>query len=405
MKIALLELLEEHPAMLRGLMAEALEDMTADRPRSERGNDDYEDDDLLRERPHRHSTRSRRSRTNTPSPEFSDSAAEGLRRPNGRTAAPEYSTPGSDSMGPSGRWDLNEDPPDLEEHLGATTSDYGAAFDPFFRKPPSSSSFGGVSSGPASHNRTANATSTNVSSHGSAYLSRGLTLILEPDLRPYVVLPMASSILMFSIATWLGIGQFGAFGGWTHGYLPFWLSWIDWLLWPIFTIAPVAIIFYFFALGANLFAASFNALLAEKVSRKIDGLPIGGGPGFGTAIFRLPSSIQEEWRKSMWFIIRALVVVVLFFIPLVNLAAPFVWILFSAWSFSLKYLDYPVSNQDLEFDETRALAAENRWLVLEFGSAALLMTIVPVINFVVMPAAVAGAAALWTERMALRRNI
>ncbi|CAK0742665.1 CysZ protein [Gammaproteobacteria bacterium] len=407
MKIALMELLEEHPAMLRGLMAEALEDMTADRSRGEREDDDYEEDDLIRERTRRHTARPRRTRAHASSPGFPDPEAENTHhRAAGRTTS-EFSTTEAEGANPAGHWDHNEESFAPEEsHPGATTSDYGAAFDPFFRKqsPASGSVYGGTAANPPFHHH-ANTKPSQSSFSGAGYLSRGLTFLLDPDLRPYLVLPMATSILLFSIAVWLGMGRFGAFSGWTHGYLPFWLSWIDWLLWPFFTIAPVVIIFYFFTLVANILAAPFNSLLAEKVSRKLNGLPLGGGPGFGTAILRVPSSLKEEWRKSVWFVVRAFAVMILFFIPLINLAAPFVWTLFSAWSLALKYIDYPVASQDLEFDETRALAAENRWLVLEFGGAVLLMTIVPVLNFVAMPAAVAGASALWTERMAIRRNV
>ena len=43
--------------------------------------------------------------------------------------------------------------------------------------------------------------------------------------------------------------------------------------------------------------------------------------------------------------------------------------------------------------------AEQRPLALGFGLAALCMTLIPVVNFIAMPAAVAGATALWIERL------
>ncbi|CAK0770971.1 CysZ protein [Gammaproteobacteria bacterium] len=416
MKTALMELLEEHPAMLRGLMAEALEDMTRERPRGgdrdrDREDDDYEDDDF----PRRHTARpSRRSRMNA-SAGFSGPGPEDIPTNNPRRAANNgatagYSTAGPEGIGPTGRWNPAGETATVEDpQMGAATPDYGAAFgssDPFFRKPPlPGGAYGSAAPSSPFQNRQGAATSPVTPFTGAAYLSRGLSLLINPGLRRYVVLPLASSVLLFSFAIWWGMGQFGAFNGWAHGYLPFWLIWIEWLLWPIFTIAPVVVVFYFFTLITNIIAAPFNSLLAEKVSRQISGLPMGAGPGFGTAILRVPSSLKEEWRKSVWFIVRALIFVVLFFIPLVNLVAPLLWALFSAWSLALKYLDYPIGNQGLEFDETRALAAENRWLVLGFGVAVLAMTIVPVLNFVAMPAAVAGASALWTDHMALRRNM
>lgn len=400
MKIALMELLEEHPAMLRGLMAEAIEDMTAERSRSEREEED--EDELIRERGRRYNARTRRSRNNGSPPN-----AEAIPpRRSTKTTNSEFLTSDTDNLNATG-WERNDEPPLPEDSI----TDEVAELEQMFKKtaPPSSNSLfnNTTANNTAFNNRTSSSKTTKnySNANGPDYLLRGLTFLLDADLRPYIILPMLTSIFLFSFAVWLGMGQFGAFSSWTSGYLPFWLSWIDWLLWPIFTIAPVVIIFYFATLAANILAASFNSLLAEKVSRKLNALPLGGGPGFGTAILRVPSSLKEEWRKSLWFVIRAALVMVLFFVPLVNLAAPFIWALFSAWSLALKYLDYPVARQDLEFDETRALAAENRWLVLGFGAAVLLMTIIPIINFIAMPAAVAGASALWTERMAIRRNM
>jgi len=379
MKIALMELLEEHPAMLRGLMAEALEDMTAERPRGER--DEEDDDEPIRERVRRH-TRPRRSRAHPATAEERHSEDDHS----------EHSEPLTEN------WDNSSTA--AADNLDDSGPASYPGIDPFLKKaPPAGDSPYASSAPPRPRPRAARIPLT-----GSEYLLQGLSLLLEADLRPYIAIPAVASMLAFSLAVWLGMGQFGAFGNWGHGYLPFWLGWIEWLLWPFFTIAPVTLIFYFFTMVANFFVAPFNALLAEKVARHINGLSINTGPGFGSALLRFPSLLKEEWRKSMWFLIRALLLTILFFIPLINLAAPFIWGIFAAWSLSLKYLDYPVRNQDLEFDETRAIAAENRWLVLGFGGSVFLMTIIPVLNFIVIPAAVIGAAALWTERMATQGN-
>ncbi len=405
MKIALMELLEEHPGMLRGLMAEALEDMTSDR-RSVRDEPDYEEDDF----PRRHTVRPQRSRMHSSGfSGFGDGISSSTRR-TGAGSGAGFSTQNPESVSSSGRWSTggSATPSPEDPHLGATATDYGTPYgaaDPFFRT--------SSASGAAHDNQAAGApfhhhpgiARSGAPLTGAAYLSQGFNLIVHPGLRRYVVLPMITSALLFSFALWWGMGQFGAFGSMAHGYLPFWLGWVEWLLWPFFVIAPVVIIFYFFTLITNIIAAPFNALLTEKVSRQMSGMPLGGGPGFGAALLRVPASLKDEWRKSMWFILRALGLLVLFFIPFVNLIAPLVWALFASWSLALKYLDYSVNNQNLEFDETRALAAENRWLVLGFGGAVLLVTIVPLLNLVAMPAAVAGASALWTERMAVRRNI
>ena len=388
MKTALMELLEEHPAMLRGLMSEAIEDMSTEtartRAKAHQEEEEYEEEEI-REPPRR----PRPKRSSKPS------ASEGMRRKMGG-----FSTLDAEDLGVSSRWadsDRNNGPE--EPPPNPNTPDYSSLFDdPFF----GSSNSPGQTASPSYQTPASPVSSSPLA--GATYLSRGLTLLAHGNLRSYVVLPMVASILLLSVATWWGMGQFGMFGSWSHGYLPFWLSWIEWLLWPFFAITPVVLVFYLFTLVANLLAAPFNLLLSEKVSRHLNGLPLGGGPGFGTALLRIPSSLKDSWRKSMWFIIRTALLVGLFFVPLLNLIAPFLWALFASWSLALKYLDYPVSSHGLDFEETRAIAAEKRWLVLSFGAAVLVITIIPVLNLVAMPAAVAGAAALWTERLAPRRT-
>jgi CysZ protein len=87
-------------------------------------------------------------------------------------------------------------------------------------------------------------------------------------------------------------------------------------------------------------------------------------------------------------------------IPGVNLFAPLAWALFGAWMLAIEYADYPMGNHDYYFAQEKALLAKHRPLALGFGGVLLVMTLVPVLNFLAMPVGVAGATALWVERLA-----
>jgi CysZ protein len=89
----------------------------------------------------------------------------------------------------------------------------------------------------------------------------------------------------------------------------------------------------------------------------------------------------------------------LFFVPLLNLLAPPAWLLFGAWMLAMEYLDYPLGNRGLLFSEVRARATEQRSLTLGFGIGVLCLTLIPLLNFVAIPSAVAGATRLALERM------
>jgi len=88
----------------------------------------------------------------------------------------------------------------------------------------------------------------------------------------------------------------------------------------------------------------------------------------------------------------------LFLIPGINLIAPFTWLAFSAWMLAVEYADYPMGNHGLRSDEQKQRLGNKRLLSLGFGGAVTVATMIPVVNFLVMPAAVAGATAMWVKQ-------
>jgi CysZ protein len=57
-----------------------------------------------------------------------------------------------------------------------------------------------------------------------------------------------------------------------------------------------------------------------------------------------------------------------------------------------------MGNHGLRADEQKRRLGEKRMMSLGFGGAVTIATMIPVVNFLVMPAAVAGATAMWVER-------
>jgi len=229
---------------------------------------------------------------------------------------------------------------------------------------------------------------------GMHYLLQGLRLIRQPGLRQYVIMPVLISTLCFA----------GAIFGLTYwldtlldtllGKLPAWLDWLRYLLWPLFALSCILVVFYGFSIITNLLAAPFNGMLAEAVEQHLTGQPIDTG-GWRALVRDIAPSLFSELRKLLYFVLRALPLGLLFLVPGINVAAPFIWALFSAWMLAIEYLDYPLANHRLHFDVQRKLLRGNRLLAYGFGGSALLLTLIPVLNFIAMPAAVAGATALW----------
>jgi CysZ protein len=230
---------------------------------------------------------------------------------------------------------------------------------------------------------------------GAQYLLRGFQLILQPGLRRFVLIPVLINTLIFSLLTWLGVSQFESLMNWLAPEES-WFAFLRWLLWPLFILALLLVIIYTFTVVANLIAAPFNGLLAEQVERVLSGQE--PEQTTGNVWKEVLPAILSELRKLGYFLLRAIPLLLLFVIPGVNIVAPFLWMAFNAWFLALEYADYPMGNHGLKFPEQHARLKSVRLTSLGFGGSATLLTMIPLVNFVAMPAAVAGATVLWHEQ-------
>lgn len=229
---------------------------------------------------------------------------------------------------------------------------------------------------------------------GFNHLFQGLGMLTLPGLRRYLLAPLAINIVVFLVIGWIGYSQFDSL---LNSFLPEngWLSFLRWLLWPLFALSVLLVTFYTFTAVANLIAAPFNSLLSAKVEELLTGnRPEQSPQSFASTIV---PAIRSELRKLVYFLVRALPLLLLFVIPVVNVAAPFLWLLFSAWFLSIEYADYPMGNHGLDFRSQHARLKKARLSALGFGGGVTLMMMVPILNFVAMPAAVVGATRLWCE--------
>ena len=234
---------------------------------------------------------------------------------------------------------------------------------------------------------------------GASYFLRGLKLITRPRVRRFVIIPLLINTLIFGVLIWLASDWFGQFIDWMTPSLPDWLMWLTWLLWIVFGLMAFIVIFFAFSILANLVGAPFNGYLAAAVERHLTGRnPPGSDRPF---LQEVTLALMGELRKIGYFLLWAIPLLILNFIPVVNLVAPLLWALFGAWMLSLEYLDYPLGNHGLTFPEIRQKLREHRFLSLGFGGAVMLATLIPVFNFLIMPVAVAAATALRVERMPL----
>lgn len=234
---------------------------------------------------------------------------------------------------------------------------------------------------------------------GFKYLLSGFRLITKPGIRLYVMVPLLINSLLFAGGIIYGAHLLGDFINWLIAQWP-WIEWLKWLVWPLFLILSLTIVFFCFSIFANLLAAPFNGFLAQAVETRLSNSTKQGGgngpPGLPAAI---STAIKSEAKKFLYFIVRAIPLLLMFLVPFINVVAQMLWILFGAWMLALEYIDYPLGNNGVNFPEQRKILSERKTLAFGFGAGVMVITLFPVINFIAMPVAVAGATHMAIEKL------
>ncbi|WP_462401338.1 sulfate transporter CysZ [Pseudomonas sp. Marseille-QA0332] len=232
---------------------------------------------------------------------------------------------------------------------------------------------------------------------GPRYLSEGFKLMLSPGLRLFVLLPLAINLLLFGGLIYLAWHQFSVWVDMLMPTVPHWLGFLDYILWPLFMALALLMMFFTFTLTANVIASPFNGFLAEKVEvmvRGHDPFPVFSWAELAAMV---PRTLGREARKLGYFLPRAIALFVLSLIPVVNVLAAPLWLLFGVWMMAIQYIDYPADNNQMSWQDMIAWLRQKRWQCLGFGGVTYLALMIPFVNLVMMQAAVAGATLFWVR--------
>jgi CysZ protein len=220
------------------------------------------------------------------------------------------------------------------------------------------------------------------------YLFKGLKLLASPQLRTFILIPVLINVVLYSAALLLG---YYTISDLINQFIPGWLQWLSWILWPLFFISFFIAGFFTFTVLANLLAAPFYGKLSAKT------LAIVTGQTQVTDEQPLTKVLLAELKRAGYLLSRALPLLILSFIPGINVLAPFLWALFGAWGMALEYMAYPLENEGVLFSEQKQLVKSIRLGALSFGGIAAMGLTIPVLNIIVAPAAVIGATIYFNE--------
>ena len=239
--------------------------------------------------------------------------------------------------------------------------------------------------------------------NGARYFLLGFKLIQTKGIKRYVIIPFIFNLILFAGAFGYLLTQVDPYINWITASLPSWLSWLEsaiaFLVWPFAIISMLLLSAFLFGTLANWIAAPFNGLLAAKIEQHLTQHLSQQSPtddSLGELLKDIPRLFQREFIKLRYYLPRAAAfLLAFFFIPVIG---QILWFLFSAWMMAIQYCDYPFDNHKVPFDKMRSDLLSRKTENFGFGATVMLFSMIPIVNFLVMPVAICGATAIWVDQ-------
>ncbi|WP_026181540.1 sulfate transporter CysZ [Thioalkalivibrio sp. ALJ7] len=224
---------------------------------------------------------------------------------------------------------------------------------------------------------------------------RGLSRVFEPGLRGLVIGPLIINVLVVvGLAVAAGFGFEALLAAW----LPSGWDWLAWLLWPLFALALLVAFAVSAVAVAAIVASPFSGPLAYRTARSLGHEPRQPARSF---LGEMGHATTTALRKTGYYALLFIPVLLITVIPGLNLLAALAWFTFGSWVLAVELMEAPLANDGLAFSEVRQTLRTHRLQTLSFGAGTTLLAMVPVVNLLLVPAAVIGATHL---RVRLPKN-
>jgi CysZ protein len=237
---------------------------------------------------------------------------------------------------------------------------------------------------------------------GVNFFFQGIALANKPGLRRYFWLPVGIGLFLTSVTLYFfGSSIIAA----ATPDLPDWLSWLAWIIVPVLFVLLALVSAWSVSFITIIIASPLFSDLASAVERQAqDTTPsalseLDNSAANNKSVMSLLNGIWKdlgrELRKLRYHLPRLLGLLILSFIPVVNLIAPLLGGLYGAWIMSVQFSDYAADNHNMSFTDSLAQLNQNLLPSMGFGAMTSLAMAIPLLNFFLLPAAVAGGTLLW----------
>ncbi|RNF85037.1 sulfate transporter CysZ [Montanilutibacter psychrotolerans] len=222
---------------------------------------------------------------------------------------------------------------------------------------------------------------------GARYLLRGYRMLFNPGIRRFVAWPLLANLVLLTLAF------AGALWG-MDWLLDRWISeswsWVNWILKPLLGLLLLAVTVLSFGLVGQLLLAPFYGLLARRVEMRLRG---GSQEVEIPLMVELRQSLRLQLRILGYVAVRLLLVLVVSLIPGLGLLAAPINLLFAGWLLAIETAGNPLGNWGWAPQRQLAFLRRHRSAAIGFGVCVVAASLVPVLNFAAMPAAVCGMTA------------
>ena len=235
------------------------------------------------------------------------------------------------------------------------------------------------------------------SSHALHYLQKGFTLIQHKSIRGFVLWPLAINTVLFLCISFYAYGEMA---GWIESWvnsLPSWLSFLASIIKFLAIILLMMTAMFTFAIFTTIITAPFYCLVAEKVALLLQHPVPVTVMTFDALWYLTWRSLGRELQKFLYYLPRVLILLIISFIPAINVISPALWGLWGAWMMSIQFVDYAADNDMVSATQCRRLLEKDKINTLTFGGLIMLCMLVPVLNIIMGLVAVAAATAYWCD--------
>jgi CysZ protein len=222
-------------------------------------------------------------------------------------------------------------------------------------------------------------------------------LFSHPSLIRFFLFPFAINLLVFGFGTWAFIHYFDAILATFVSSPELWYQYILYYLLATVLSLLFAITFVFgFTAVGNLVASPFNDLLSEKTEEIVLGRKIDEPFSLKMVMADAQTAVLNELKKIGLLILIQLTLLLTNLIPIVGsiifaITSPIAVMFFLAY----EYMDFTLSRKHLVFGEKWRIILDHKAACLGMGLGFFFTTVIPFVNFFVMPFAVIAATRLY----------